>query len=134
MGATSLDIDGDIQNVAVTGFEPRHAEGDATAFTPELYLINESRTVFTGSVTVVISVVDGAGTAVPADSSTHTFELNQIPATSWYRVGLIPFPAVNATAAAEADQRYFTTAVSATAMSTHGTSAQNGQRIVFAWA
>ena len=134
MGATTLDTDGNIVAAAVTGFEPRHAEGDATAFTPELYLINETRTVFRGSVTVEISVVNGAGDPVPADSSTLTFELDQIPADSWHRVGLVPFPAVNATAADDVDQRYYTTTVTATAMSTHGTSAQNGQRIVFAWA
>ena len=133
MGAVTIDIDGRLEGVMASGFEPEQPEAYLGARAFELFVINDSTTVINGSVTVFIDVVNGTGAGVPDDSTETTFDLDQIQGKSYHLAGLVNFPAVVSTGA-DADQRYYTTRVTFTFDTAHRTSAQVGDRILVAWA
>ena len=133
MATSTLDKVGDGGTSAGFTFgKPENVDAVVGATTP--FIINDSDSTLLGSVTIAVLGVDGAGTTVAADSTTVTASFKLQP-KSFQKLADVVLPAVNATETDDADQRYNTSTVTFTDVTTtHGTSAAIDEVLYVAFA
>ena len=133
MSTSTLDNDGAGDTSLAAGFtfgKPLNVAADAGATTP--FIINDSDSALLGSVTIAVLGVDGAGTAVTADSTTVTVSFKLQP-KSFQKLADVVTPAI-VVAGEDTAQRYNTSTVTFTdVITTHGTSAARDELLYVAF-
>ena len=132
MSTSTIDTEG--KGGTPTGFsfgKPLNIATDADTTTP--FVINDSNSAVLGDVTIAVNVVDGAGTAITADSTTVT-ESFKLQPKSFVQLSDVATPAIVVNAD-DTISRFNTSTVTFTdVITTHATSAAANELLYVAFA